>query len=188
MRQNGGAMAYKVTMDAGHGGWDNGAMYQGRREKNDTLKLALAVGQILEDNGVDVNYTRTVDVYQRPSQKAQIANDADSDLFISIHRNAAATPGMYNGVQTLIYDNEGIKEDLANNINQELEEVGFNNIGTEIRKNLTVLKNTDMPAALIEAGFIDSETDNQIFDERFYQTASAIARGIIKTLMAQEDD
>ena len=52
----------KVVIDAGHGGAEPGAVYQGRREKNDTLRLALAVGQILSENGVDKNFTFEVEV------------------------------------------------------------------------------------------------------------------------------
>ena len=51
-------MAYKIVLDAGHGGTDPGAVYNGRNEKDDNLALAQAVGKILEDNGVDVVYTR----------------------------------------------------------------------------------------------------------------------------------
>ena len=65
-------MAYKIVLDAGHGGEDPGAVYKDRKEKDDNLKLALAVGRILEDNGVDVVYTRTTDVYQTPFEKARI--------------------------------------------------------------------------------------------------------------------
>ena len=62
-------MAYKVVIDAGHGGTDPGAVYKGRQEKDDNLRLALAVGRILSQNGVDVVYTRTTDVYQiKPGQ------------------------------------------------------------------------------------------------------------------------
>ena len=53
----------------GHGGGDPGATYQGRNEKDDTLRLVLAIGQILENNGVDVEYTRTTDVYQTPLRR-----------------------------------------------------------------------------------------------------------------------
>ena len=55
-------MAVKIVIDAGHGGYDAGATYNGRREKDDTLALALAVGEILEAQGYDVIYTRTDDV------------------------------------------------------------------------------------------------------------------------------
>ena len=57
-------MAVKIVIDAGHGGYDAGATYNGRREKDDTLALALAVGEILEAQGYDVVYTRTDDVYE----------------------------------------------------------------------------------------------------------------------------
>ena len=58
-----------VMLDAGHGGYDNGASFEGRREKDDTLNLTLAVGNILENRGVNVLYTRTTDIYQSPAQK-----------------------------------------------------------------------------------------------------------------------
>ena len=76
-------MAYSIMLDAGHGGQDPGAVYKGRQEKDDNLKLALAVGKILENNGINVLYTRTTDVYQTPFEKAQLANQAKVDYFIS---------------------------------------------------------------------------------------------------------
>ena len=106
-----------------------------------------------------------------------------ADLFVSLHRNASYEPNVYDGVQTLIYNTGDIKEEFANNINRELEEVGYKNIGTEVRTNLAVLSQTDMPSILVEAGFIDSDIDNRIWDEKFYQTANAIASGIIETIM-----
>ena len=80
--------AYSIMLDAGHGGRDPGAVYNGRQEKDDTLKLTLAVGQILEDRGLDVEYTRTTDIYETPVQKAREANEAGVDYFVSIHRNS----------------------------------------------------------------------------------------------------
>ena len=59
-------MPYKIMLDAGHGGNDPGAVYGGRQEKDDNLRLAMAVGNILSQNGIDVVYTRTDDVYQSP--------------------------------------------------------------------------------------------------------------------------
>ena len=50
-------MPYSIMLDAGHGGRDPGAVYNGRQEKDDTLKLTLAIGQILQNNGLDVEYT-----------------------------------------------------------------------------------------------------------------------------------
>ena len=175
-------MVEKIVLDAGHGGRNPGATYQGRRESDDALRLAVAVGNILEENGYDVIYTRTTDATQSVGQKAAIANEEGADLFISIHRNASDYPGQYNGVQTLIYDDSGFKKEMAENINANLEALGFRNAGVDIRPNLVVLNSTRMPALLVEAGFIDSDKDNQLFDSRFQAMAQAIADGIMETL------
>ncbi|CUQ24788.1 N-acetylmuramoyl-L-alanine amidase [Dorea longicatena] len=60
--------------------------------------------------------------------------------------------------------------------------VGFVNLGVKARPNLVVLKRTKMPAVLVEVGFINSKTDNQLFDENFSDIAQAIASGILDTL------
>ena len=175
-------MAYKIVIDAGHGGADPGAVQDGRQEKDDTLKLALAVGKILEDNGIDVLYTRTTDVYQTPFEKAQIANEADADYFISIHRNSSPEPNQYQGVETLVYDKSGIKLTMAEAINGALEELGFKNLGVKARPGLVVLRRTKMPALLIEAGFLNTTSDNALFDEKQDEIARAIANAILGTL------
>ena len=167
-----------IVIDAGHGGFDNGAMYNGRKEKDDNLRLALAVGKLLEQKGYDVIYTRTTDVYQSPYEKAQIANDAGADYFVSFHRNSGEVDNTYNGVQTLVYGGDERAEQIADSINRELEKTGFVNLGIEERPGLVVLRRTEMPAVLIEAGFINSDKDNLIFDENFEGVAKAIATGI----------
>ena len=177
-----------VAIDAGHGGMDYGASYNGRREKDDNLKLALMVGEILENGGVDVVYTRTTDVYDTPFQKAAKANAAGADYFVSIHRNAFTTPNTGSGVETLVYDHSGIKVDLSENINAELEKLGFNNLGVIDRPNLVVLKRTQMPAVLVEAGFIDSDADNALLDANYEAAAQAIADGILKTIAPQQEE
>ena len=76
-------MAYSIMLDAGHGGTkDPGAVYKGRQEKDDNLRLVLAIGEILSDRGLDVKYTRTTDVYETPYEKAMKANKAGVELFI----------------------------------------------------------------------------------------------------------
>lgn len=129
-----------IVIDAGHGGADPGAVFEGRQEKDDTLRLALAVGKILEENGQNVIYTRTTDVYQTPFQKATIGNEARADFFVSIHRNSSPVAGQYSGVETLVYERSGIKEEMAENINRELEEAGFENLGVKERPGLVVLR------------------------------------------------
>jgi N-acetylmuramoyl-L-alanine amidase len=80
---------FRVTLDAGHGDHDFGAVYSGRVEKNINLALVLKVGKLLEQNPqIDVIYTRKTDVFIDLIERANIANRADSHIFVSIHCNA----------------------------------------------------------------------------------------------------
>ncbi len=192
----------------------------------------MAVGDLLQDAGEEVVYTRIDDVYDSPFQKAQMANAADADWFISFHRNSSENPNQYEGVETLVFDksgekavlaekinqnlselgfrNIGVKERpnlavlrrtkgvetlvfdksgekavLAEKINQNLSELGFRNIGVKERPNLAVLRRTKMPAILIEAGFINSDRDNERFDSQFDEIAKKIADAILETVGQQ---
>ena len=85
--QSGGK--FKVALDAGHGDHDFGAVYHGHIEKNIALAVVLKVGKILEKNsGVEVIYTRKSDVFIDLIERANIANRADANIFVSIHCNA----------------------------------------------------------------------------------------------------
>lgn len=80
---------FKVTLDAGHGAHDFGAVYNGHVEKNIALAIVLKVGKILEENPkIDVIYTRKTDVFIDLIERANIANRADANIFVSIHCNA----------------------------------------------------------------------------------------------------
>ena len=168
-------MPYTIMLDAGHGGRDSGAVYNGRQEKDDSLALTLAVGELLQERGVDVLYTRTTDVYESPYQKAMEANAAGADFFISIHRNSSPEANTYSGVESLVYNKSVIKLEMAENINEQLEAVGFVNLGVKERPGLVVLRRTRMPAVLVEVGFINSDTDNMLFDNNFNDIALGIA-------------
>jgi len=87
-----------VILDAGHGGYDNGAQYDGRKEKDDNLRLTLAVGQILEQNGVPVSYTRQSDIYQSPSEKARLGNESGAhfiEMQVQMRMNIKALKHWY---------------------------------------------------------------------------------------------
>lgn len=173
-----------VVLDAGHGGANPGATYNGRQEKDDVLALTLAVGDILEANGVNVYYTRTNDVYESPYQKAMEGNAVGADYFVSIHRNSSPYPNQYTGVESLVYNRYGRAAQLAANINRRLERVGFVDQGVNEGTNLVVLNSTQMPAVLLEVGFINTDADNRLYDERFDEIARAIADGILTTIRA----
>ena len=175
-------MAITIAIDPGHGGSDPGATYNGRQEKDDNLRLALEVGNILRQDGYNVEYTRTTDVYNSPVEKARIGNMSGADYFVSFHRNSSPYANTYSGIETLVYNDAGIKAELARNINREVAELGFTDLGVKERPNLAVLRRTRMPAVLIETGFINTDADNAFFDENFNAVAQAIARGIEETV------
>ena len=177
----------KVMIDAGHGGEDPGAVFEGRREKDDALRLALAVGEILEDNGVDVMYTRVTDVYDTPQEKAEIANRSEADYLVSIHRNAMPVPGTASGIMSLVYENGGTVGRLGANINRELAQTGFADLGVVERPGLIILRRSGIPAVLVEAGFIDNPEDNALFDRQFQEMAEAIASGILETIREENE-
>lgn len=180
-------MARKVIIDAGHGGVEPGAVFEGRKEKDDTLQLVFDLGNALERRGVQVEYTRVNDVYDSPYEKAAIANRSDADFFVSIHRNAMPIPGSASGVESLVYAADGTAGMLAENINDKLEGIGWKNLGVRERPGLVVLRQSRMPAVLVEAGFIDNPADNLFFDQNQAATADAIAEGIVKTFQQVEE-
>lgn len=171
-----------VILDAGHGGADPGATHEGRQEKDDTLKLTLAIGDILSESGVNVLYTRTTDIYQTPTQKAEVGNASGADYFVSIHRNSSPIPGQYTGIESLVYSRNSLAAIMAANINARLEAIGFADQGVNERPDLAVLRRTYMPAVLVEVGFINNDQDNALLDQKFYQVANAIAQGILESL------
>lgn len=176
-------MAVDIILDAGHGGFDNGATYRGRAEKDDVLRLTLDVGQQLEKDGYSVAYIRTEDVYESPYRKAEKANQTGGDIFISFHRNSGVEENLYNGVQALVYSTEG-KEAVAlgEAINENLEKLGFQNLGVEAIPDLIVLHKTQMPAVLMEVGFINSDKDNELWDEKYTEIVQKIVSGIEETV------
>jgi len=93
---------FKVTLDAGHGAHDYGAVYQGHIEKNIALSVVLKLGKILEDQpDFEVNYTRKTDIFIDLIERANIANRANANIFVSIHCNANKNTAAY-GTETFL--------------------------------------------------------------------------------------
>jgi len=104
---------FKVTLDAGHGDHDYGAVYSGRIEKNIALAVVLKVGKLLErTNKIDVIYTRKTDAFIDLIERANIANRAKSDIFVSIHCNA--NPNLAaDGTETYVMGLNKLASNLA---------------------------------------------------------------------------
>jgi N-acetylmuramoyl-L-alanine amidase len=103
-----------VVIDAGHGGKDSGAVGAKGKEKDIALAIALKLGKYIEDNipEVKVIYTRKTDVYPKLIERANIANDANADLFISIHVNAIENKPNTKGTMTLVLGQHRAEENF----------------------------------------------------------------------------
>lgn len=171
----------RVCLDYGHGGIDSGAVYKGRCEKDDNLELGLKIAEELRRHGVIVGETRTSDTTLSLKNRTLFANKGNFDYFISFHRNAYI-PEKTNGVETYVYiiGREKSKE-LAERIQKALIQVGFFNRGIK-KANFQVLRETKMPAVLVEVGFIDNSEDNKLFDSKKDEIAKGIAKAILEQL------
>ena len=172
------------AIDAGHGGYDNGASYEGRLEKDDNLRLALAVRDELIRLGQDVVMTRDTDVFVPLDERANIANNAGADLFISLHRNSYPEQlPTANGVENYIYTYATDEnERMARIVLDRVVAVGVQRDRGVSRANFAVLRYAEMPSMLLEMGFINNEEDNRLFDENLQAYAQAIAQCAVEAL------
>jgi N-acetylmuramoyl-L-alanine amidase len=96
---------HKIVIDAGHGGTDAGAGGKFSHEKDLTLAISLRLGELIESNlkNVEVIYTRTTDFYPSLKERHRIANQANADLFVSIHINSSkgSTERIFEGYKTI---------------------------------------------------------------------------------------
>ena len=182
-----------VVIDPGHGGKDYGAIYGERNEKDDNLKLALLVYENLEEMGIDAELTRDTDKKISLEKRCSFANRKRAKLFVSLHRNSAEGA---RGVEIWIYNGENKDNakdrQLAENILLNLDEVGISqNRGVKEgyargEGNYYVNSHTLMPSCLVELGFINSETDNSLFDKNIEEYAEAVAKSVTENLTTAE--
>lgn len=166
-------------LDAGHGGSDSGAVYNGRLEKNDNLRITLAVGERLARSGERVLYTRTDDSTVDLTYRSTMANSAGATYFVSFHRNSASTVG--RGVEVYYYTGlsaQSTAARMAAPVQDALVACGFHNRGVKQAK-FSVLRRTSMPAILVELAFINNEAENAKLDSEFDRIADAIASALL---------
>lgn len=172
----------KIILDAGHGGNDVGDIYGNRYEKDDNLKLTLAIGNRLQAYGIEPVYTRITDRYVSHLDRSTIANREEGDFLLSVHRIIGEIPLSEAGLGFYIYSRGGMSEAAAANIAKELAALGFIGYDVTIRTDHPILRDTKMPALMLGIGYLNSEADNRLFDTRLEDIAEAIARGLDNTL------
>ena len=178
-----------IFLDPGHGGSDPGTHDGANRyEKDDTLRLALELRSYLESMGFTVAMSRDSDESVDRSLRGKMANDAGAQLFISIHRNQADGDGQ--GVEAYIpkRKDKGSAQ-LARSLLDGLAKQGFVKrsikAGTlqSSKRDYDEMASAEMPAVLVEVGFLSNDMDNALFDDNLTRNAKAMADAIDMTFM-----
>lgn len=188
-KTSGGLKGKKITLDAGHGGSDPGAIgASGTREKDVTLKITKKVQELLKKKGAKVSMTRTgdKDVYgpnasdvQELQARVDVAEDNDADAFISIHINSSTNKNV-GGFSSYYYPKTSNDARLAQAVQDRLvKNFGLDDLG--IRKaNFYVNKRCTMPSTLLELAFISNPKEEKLMKSNWYinKLAKSIADGI----------
>ncbi len=183
-------MATKIFIDPGHGGPDPGAVGNGVTEEYVNLNVSLELARLLRNAGYDVMIYRTTSSENVLSDKnadlrnrAQMANNWGADYFISIHTNSSTNPSA-QGAEAYVYRLGGASERLGRSILASINEVlGSTNRGV-MQANFAVLRRTNMPAVLVELGYLTNSTEALNLNSPAWQraVAGAIANGVISYL------
>lgn len=170
-----------VVIDPGHGGPDVGATRNGVYEKDITLAMSKQLGRILQQMGYAVIYTRTEDIDLDLEPRVQIAENARASAFVSVHVNSLdANASQVSGVETYHAPGASLGKSLAEFVHDQiLAGTGANDRGVRSAR-FYVIRNTSMPAILVETGYITNPSEasklvNGAYQERM---AEAIAKGV----------
>ena len=158
----------KWYLDFGHGGKDSGAIGPTNLKESDiALKIGLMVKEKLENAFEKVIITRDNDKYYSLDYRTKKANNENCDYFISIHLNSASNTSA-KGCEVWLYDENSKLQTLANNLcNNLATKINTHNRGVKYSKKLSVLKNSKMPALLIEIDFISNkEVENYLKNDK----------------------
>lgn len=170
--------ARHVVVDAGHGGHDSGAISNGVKEKNINLDVALKLRSELIRRGIKVTMIRDDDTFVDLDVRWQRSNAAKADCFVSVHTNDTDASWSPSGIETYYYTSES----------RRLASCAFNSLVTRLNANgrfvrcmgFRVVKHADIPATLVEMGYIGNTTDRDNLTDTKYQTrlADALAEGV----------
>ncbi len=172
-----------VIVDAGHGGYDGGAVANGLVEKEINLSIAYWLKDELELRGYSVYMTRTNDDFVALTERASLANSQDSPkCLVSVHLNSVDESSQVKGIEAWTYDRDRCTElgdIICETVSKRTE---AQNRGTHYRTNLVVTSKTTMPAVIVECGYITNPDEAAKLSTDDYQimVAKGIADGVDK--------
>lgn len=179
-------MSKIVFLNPGHGGSDPGAVANGFKEKDLNLSIALACRDELKRHGVKVVMGRDKDIDRTSSEIIEMCNSSDASVAVDVHNNA----GKGDGAEVYYYSGGGESLELANAVLAEIVKLGQNSRGVKTRVSSDgseyyyFIRETSMPAVIVECAFVDNLNDMEILDTKAEQKSMgvAIAKGILKIL------
>ncbi|MER2089497.1 MAG: N-acetylmuramoyl-L-alanine amidase [Sporosarcina sp.] len=169
----------KFVIDPGHGGHDPGAIGSNSKEAENVLKVALTLEKKLKAQGHEVKLLRRTDTYLTLTQRANLANAWGADVFISLHDNSAVNNSA-TGFETFIFNGKVSADTikLQQHVHKTIAKgIGIRDRGMK-RANFAVLRQTNMPALLIEYGFISNLTDEKVIAFEIEKQAQLTFEGI----------
>lgn len=172
----------KILLDPGHGGRDPGAVYQGLKEKDLTLAIAMKLKRLLEKDfqNLQVKLTREKDETLSLLERTKLANRWHADLLVSIHINAGKGKGFESFIYHGQYPHKTNTMRLRNMIHTSIiDTTGFRDRGKK-EANFHILRESSMAAILTENGFIDHEQDARLLSQDTF--LDRIARGHVEGL------
>lgn len=178
---------FLVVLDPGHGGDDPGAIVGEAMEKDINLAVALLVQeQLSEQEEVTVVMTRDQDVFLPLTDRAELANRENADLYVSIHANALENDDSFAGVFTFYHPDKSSDKAVAKTI-QSAVISACGGLDRGIRsEDYAVLRETDMPAVLVETGFMTCPEElNRLLDTDYQKL---LAHGIAQGILAFRED
>ena len=171
---------YKVFIDPGHGGYDNGAVQNGVLEDEINLQISQKIEAKLKAKGVQVKMSRYDDTYLSLTQRSRMANNWGSDIFVSIHQNST-TSSSANGIETYYYSSRQDSRELATEIQNDLIKA-TNAVNRGVKTaNYSVIQTARMSSNLVECGFISNPTEAKNLSSSSYQ--DKVAEGIVNGIM-----
>lgn len=183
-------MSKTLVIDPGHGGIDPGAVGSGLLEKELNLEIAKMIANRLQQYDVKIHLTREDDIYLSLLERAGIANRLNADYFVSVHINAGGGTGFESYVHTTENpQTTELRRVVHNSVMDFLSTKGIRDRGLK-SANFAVLRETNMPAVLLENLFIDNPSDAVYLKDAEFKTelAHAAAAGIAKALNLQKNE
>lgn len=170
---------FKVVIDAGHGGYETGAIVSGIYEKNLNLDIAKRLKTLLDAEGIKTYMTRTGDSHVSLYDRSGLANSVNADLLISIHNNAQSQRSV-SGSMSLYYPYGGNSKgnlsakEFATIVQDEMTgDLGTNDLGVIQRPHLAVIRTAKMPAVIAEIGYMTNSTEFKNLNTASYRQKAA---------------